>query len=119
MLTFVDKSNPAASFVMNTRMPNGNVANMLSTLKLTNAIRLSECAVTEEGAIKAGGIGPAIKNMNTSVNERYYRLMDNFRAVQTAAIITEPDVDHARFPAFRICEGKNDATLTKKDFGRG
>ena len=82
LLTFVDKSNPDGSFVLNTRMPTGNISNMLSAIKLTNAIRVGEIAVTKEDAKKAGSIGAAIKNMITSDNERYFRLMDMLRAVQ-------------------------------------
>ena len=44
--------------------------------------------------------------------------MDMLRAVQIEATITQPDVSNDRFPAFQICEGANDVTLKKKDFGR-
>ena len=62
LIAFVDKLDPAASAVMNTRMPTGPIANMLSVMKIRGVIRLSECPVTKEDAIKAGRTGPAIKN---------------------------------------------------------
>ena len=70
-ITFVDKSNPEGSFMMNTRMPTRSVANMLSAMKITGAIRLNECTVTPEDLAKAGRIGPAIKTMIKLENDRY------------------------------------------------
>jgi len=117
-ITFVDKSDPDGSFVMNTRMPTGSVANMLSAMKITGTIRLSECPVTPEDLAKSGRIGPAIKTMIGLDNDRYYRLMDMLRAVQTEGKITEPAVDHDRYPKFKGCEGENDVTLKMEYFGR-
>ena len=34
LITFVDKSNPDGSFVLNTRMPSGSVSNMLSSSRM-------------------------------------------------------------------------------------
>ena len=64
-------------------------------------MRFSErVPVIMEGATKAGGIGPDIKNMITTDNERYSLLMDKHRADQTEATKTEFDFDYDRFPAF-------------------
>ena len=119
LITFVDKSNPDGSFVLNTRMPSGSVSNMLSAIMLTNATRQGEIFGAKEDATKAGRIGAAIKTMITSDDERYFLLMVTLRAVQVAGKLTEPVVDHGRFPRFQICEGLNDVILTSKGFGRG
>ena len=74
ILTFADKNDPGGSFVMNTRMPDGVTANMLAFMKLVNLIRLGEWALTPEDLRKAGGLGPAIKNLICKDNERYLRL---------------------------------------------
>ena len=88
LVTFTDKTDPNSSFVLNTKMPTGTVANMLSAIKVVNAIRLGECAVTDEDARRAGSLGAAIKNMIGADNERYFRLFDQLREVQTEATLT-------------------------------
>jgi hypothetical protein len=118
LITFADKTDPEASFVMNTRMPTGTVANMLSAIKVINCIRMGECAVSKEDARKAGGLGNALKSMIVGDNERYFRLFGKLRAVQTEAILTRPNLADLSLPAFEILEGVNDVTL-KTDFGRG
>jgi hypothetical protein len=55
LITFADKADPKNSFVMNTRMPTGIAANLLSAIKLINCIRMGECKVSDEDARKAGG----------------------------------------------------------------
>ena len=80
---------------------------------------MSECPVTPEDLAKAGRIGPAIKTMTELDNDCYYRAMDMLRVVQTEGKITEPAVDHDRYPKFQVCEGENDVTLKAEDFDRG
>ena len=41
-----DKTDPKKSFVMNTRMAAGTTANMLSAIKVVNAIRMGEYKLT-------------------------------------------------------------------------
>ena len=100
-------------------MPTGGVANLLSAMKITGAINVNECPVTPEDLAKAGRTGPAIKTMIKLDNDRYYRLMDMLRDVQTEGKITEPAVDHGRYPKFQVCEGEDDVTLKAGDFDRG
>ncbi len=57
-------------------MPAGQIANLLSAVKITGAIRLSECTVTSEDMAKAGRLGPTIKTMIERDNDRYYLLID-------------------------------------------
>jgi hypothetical protein len=119
LITFTDKSDPDASFVMNTSMPSGKVANFLASVKVVNAIRHGEFKVSDEDARKAGGLGKAIKNMIGADNSRYFRLFDKLRAVQKTAVLTPPDVTGFNLPEFTICESENDVTLTSQDYGRG
>ena len=88
LLTFSDKTNPKGSFVMNTRMPTGKTANLLSAMKLINAIRLGECKVTEEDVRRAGDLGKALKSIVGLDNDRYYRLFTKLRSVAREAVIT-------------------------------
>ena len=115
LITFCDKTDPKASFVFTTRMPSGRVANLLSAIKLVNTIRLGECAVTDADALKAKGLGPAIKAVIAKDGDRYFRLFDNLRAIATEATITEPDLGDGHYPEFEICEGPNEVTLSSAD----
>ena len=119
LITFTDKTNPEKSFVMNTRMAKGTIANMLSTIKVVNAIRMGECRLTPADVERASGIGCALKNMIGCDNDRYYRLFDKLRAVEKPAKLTYPDIAHLHLPDFKICETVNDVTLTSSDFDRG
>jgi hypothetical protein len=118
LITFADKTDPDSSFVLNTRMPTGSVANMLSAIKMVNAIRMGACAVSDEDARKVGGLGKAIKNMIGDDNDRYFRLFGQLRAVQREATLTHPNLSDHNFPEFKILDGANDVTLTSKDYGR-
>ena len=119
LITFTDKTNPEKSFVMNTRMAKGTIANMLSTIKVVNAIRMGECRLTPADVERASGIGRALKNMIGCDNDRYYRLFDLLRDVEKPATLTHPDIENFDLPDFKICENENDVTLTSRDFGRG
>ena len=119
LLTFTDKSDPAESFVLNTRMPSGTVQNMLAAIKVVNAIRLGECKFTAEDIRRAGSLGTAMKKMITDDNDRYYRVFDRLREVQRGVKLTAPDLTGHNLPEFEICEAENDVTLTTKDYGRG
>jgi hypothetical protein len=119
LITFAVKSDPNASFVINTKMPGGTVANILSAIKVVNLIRMGEFPVTKEDVERADGLGNAIKTMIASDNDRYCRLFDQLREVQKEAILRKPNIEGLNLPAFQICESTNDVTLTSSDFGRG
>ena len=104
---------------MNTRMPSGVVQNMLAAIKLVNAIRLGECKFTADDVQRAGGLRKAMKAMITQDNDRYYRVFENLRQVQSGGQLTRPDLTGYNLPEFTICETENDVTLKKKDYGRG
>ena len=117
LITFEDKSDPKASFVLNTRMPLRKIANLLSAIKIINAIRHGECPLSDAEIRRAAGLGPAIKQMIALDNERYYRLFGQLRAVVTTAQISPPDLRGRDCPHFEIADGQNDVTLTRQDFG--
>ena len=119
ILTFADKNDPGGSFVMNTRMPDGVTANLLALMKLVNLIRLGEWALSPEDLRKAGGLGPAIRNLIGKDNERYMRLFPMLAGVRRAATLTAPRLDRYQYPQFEVCEGPDDVTLRTRDFGRG
>ena len=83
-------------------MPTGQIANLLSAVKITGRIRLSECAVTLEDMAKTGRLGPAIKTVIECDTDRYYRLMDKLRTVQTDGKTNGPDVDPGIFLSVEI-----------------
>ena len=93
-----DKTDPKKSFVMNTRMPAGTTANVLSAIKVVDVILTGECKLTADDVRRAGGIGRALKNMIGCDNGRYYRLFDMLRRVQSEAILTHPDIDKSKLP---------------------
>ena len=120
LITFNDKTNPDGSFVMNTRMPSGTTANLLSAIKVISYIRLGECAVTDDDARRFGSLGEALKRAIGADNDRYYRCFDQLREVATDAYMTMPDLNGHDCPHFEICESPNDVTLKRQDLdGRG
>ena len=119
LLTFADKNDPAGSFVMNTRMPDGTTANMLAAIKLVNMIRLGECAFISKDIRRAGGLGLALKSMIGNDNERYSPLFGKLLGVARPGYLQRPKLDEHQYPDFEICEGSNDVTLRTEDYGRG
>ena len=119
LITFADKNDAAGSFVMNTRMPGGSLANMLAAMKLVNLIRIGECALTREDLRKAGGLGPALRSMIGNDNERYSRLFGKLLGVSRPGYLQRPKLDEHQYPDFELCEGSNHATLRTEDYGRG
>ena len=118
LITFADKKDPAGSFVMNTRMPQGSTANMLAAMKLVNLIRNGECELTTEDIRKAGGLGHALKKIIGKDNERYSRLFGMLRGVAVGGTLHAPNLGDHHCPEFKICEGDNDVTLRREDYGR-
>jgi hypothetical protein len=118
LITFADKKDPAGSFVMNTRMPLGKIANMLDAMKLVNLIRNGENELTKEDIRRAGGLGPALKKIIGKDDERYSRLFAMLRGVAVGGTLHPPNINDHRFPYFQICEGDNDVTLRREDYGR-
>jgi len=104
---------------MNTRMPSGKTANMLAAIKFVNAVRMGEAKFTAEDIRRADGLGVMIRDMISSDNERYCRVFHMMRAVLDNARLTHPNISAYNLPQFKLCEGENDVTLTKADFGRG
>jgi hypothetical protein len=51
-------------------------------------------------------------------NDRYFRLFHQLRNSAKAAILTAPNTRGYHLPDFEICEGTNDVTLKKTDYGR-
>ena len=119
VLTFASKDDPSGSFVMNSRMPDGGTANFLGLLKLVNLIRQGEFGLSAEDLRKAGGLGPAIKNLIGKDNEQYLRLFPMLLDVRRAAKLMPPRIDMNQYPDFEICESPNDVTLRTEDWGRG
>jgi hypothetical protein len=120
LITFADKEDPSNDFVINSRMPTkGTTANMLAAIKIVNCIRMGECKVSDEDARRKGGIGNALKEMIHGDNERYFRLFEKLRKTAKAANLTAPNTGELHLPDFEICEGANDVTLKKTDWGRG
>ena len=119
LLTYVDTTDPEKSFVLNTRMPSGKTANMLAAIKFVNAIRMGEAKFTTEDIRRAEGIGVMIRDMISSDNERYCRVFHMMRAVLDDGRLTHPNISEYNLPQFKLCEGENDVTLTKADYGRG
>ena len=69
VITFTDKEEPSESFVLNTKMAEGKVANMISAMKVVNMIRNGEFQLSDEDVRKMGGLGPAIKVLLTKDSE--------------------------------------------------
>ena len=65
LITWAEKDDPSASFVMNTRMAQGKVANMISAMKIVNMVRNMEFKLSDEDVRRMGGIGRAIKALIT------------------------------------------------------
>ena len=118
LITFADKKDPAGSFAMNTRMPQGSTANMLAAMKLVNLIRNGECELTIEDIRKAGGLGQALKRIIGKDNERYSRLFGMLRGVTRGGYLHASNLGDHYCPDFKICEGDNDVTLRTEDYGR-
>ena len=118
LITFADKEDPANSFVMNTRMPQGSTANILAAIKLVNLIRNGECELTTEDISRAGGLGQALKRIIGMDNDRYYRLFALLRGVEDGGRLHAPNLGEHNCPEFKICEGENEVTLRAEDYGR-
>ena len=104
---------------MISRMPDGTTGNFLGLLKLVNLIRQGEFGLSAEDLRKAGGLGPAIKNLIGKDNERYLRLFPMLRDVARSAKLMAPNLAHHQYPEFEVSEGPDDVTLRTRDFGRG
>lgn len=116
--TFVDKKDPAASFVLNTKMPTGEAASMLSAVKIVNLIRTGEFPESIVDVAKAGSPGIAIKAIIQDEGDRYYRLFSKLRYVERKTTISRPNAASAELcPEMVICENEDDVTLGEKDFG--